>query len=470
MTEKEKNGLLSELIDNLCDPTFSQNETTSQNWIQRLNKIYANGYRHNYADLFYKLQPILAKDSEVATSLAENLNVLENKIALVAQENHDDANIKNTADSYKKFADHIRLEIGRYNFIKQHFVNCTSASLSSVEAPPKMDDLEGIQKQLNALSSAIDKMRPITTQAQKELDNLDAKLENNKISSITTLTIFSAVVLAFSGGITFEAGMLQGMAVASPYRLVFTIALVGFVLFNTIFALLYLVGKLSGRAISTRCRYISHEENDCAECQSCGDGYCAKPYGSVSIFCRIFHKYSYVFAINVVLLWVMYADFVVWVFRDIQVTPIIVSYIMLPAMLGAIMWLCNVLTKMIRRRRVLLACKISLIKRIVEPQVAQVPFLLNLSSVLSRALGTNNESLTDSYLKYISNERETSFFPYFKLSRKTNRFVIKNMLTPSKMSTFISRDQHWKNIRIWRELKRNFREYLKDTKHNEKQV
>ena len=41
------------------------------------------------------------------------------------------------------------------------------------------------------------------------------------------------MVLAFSGGITFEAGMLQGMAAASPYRL----------LFNTIFALLYMVGN-----------------------------------------------------------------------------------------------------------------------------------------------------------------------------------------------------------------------------------
>ena len=75
------------------------------------------------------------------------------------------------------------------------------------------------------------------------MDKIDSKLDSNKISSITTLTIFSAVVLAFSGGITFEAGMLQGMAAASPYRLVFTIALTGFILFNTIFALLYMVGN-----------------------------------------------------------------------------------------------------------------------------------------------------------------------------------------------------------------------------------
>ena len=129
-------------------------------------------------------------------------------------------------------------------------------------------------KQVQKLEQDINAMRPTVAQAQKQLDNLDEKLESNKISSITTLTIFSAVILAFSGGITFESGIFKGMVESSAYRLVFTIALSGFILFNTIFALLYLVGKMAGKPISTRCKYIVTENGYYEQCQSCGDGYC----------------------------------------------------------------------------------------------------------------------------------------------------------------------------------------------------
>ena len=70
------------------------------------------------------------------------------------------------------------------------------------------------------------------------------------------------------------------------------IALSGFILFNTIFALLYLVGKMAGKRISTKCKYMVNADDNYNQCQSCGDGYCTKECAEVSIACRIFHKYS----------------------------------------------------------------------------------------------------------------------------------------------------------------------------------
>ncbi len=314
MNEVDKKTELQELIESLCDVGFSKDTKKIDEWIQRLNKIYANKYRHTYSDIFFKLQEIIAKsDSEVLETLGENLDVLKEKIELLVSQNSDDENLKITLSGYKKLADHINLEIGRYNFIKNQFtVATTPATPLTTPIPTTIDNELG--DKVYKLADDVKKMRPITTQAQRELDKLDSRLESNKISSITTLTIFSAVVLAFSGGITFEVGMLQGMASASAYRLVFVIALTGFVLFNTIFALLYLVGKLAGKSISTKCRHCSNDPSNSGKC-TCGDGTCTKELASGTIFCRILHKYCYVLIINIILLFVMYSDFFLWFFN-----------------------------------------------------------------------------------------------------------------------------------------------------------
>lgn len=241
----------------------------------------------------------------------------------MAIQNSDDANYQNTATGYKKFSDHIRLEIGRYNFIKSRFTNTTIAGHpnTSNDNHPSV-----APEQVQKLERDINAMRPTVAQAQKQLDSLDEKLESNKISSITTLTIFSAVILAFSGGITFESSIFKGMVESSPYRLVFTIALSGFILFNTIFALLYLVGKMAGKRISTKCKYLANDNDNYDQCQSCGDGYCTKECAEVSIACRIFHKYSYVLVVDTVLLYMLYSDFFLWLSKGVFAGSKILSF------------------------------------------------------------------------------------------------------------------------------------------------
>lgn len=131
MTEKEKTAELLNLIDALCDVDFSKNQKNISAWVSRLNKVYSNGYRHTYSDIFFKIQQIMSdslsngpeSDTEVLEILGENLNVLGNRIDELATQNSDDANYQNTAFGYRKFSDHIRLEIGRYNFIKSRFTN-----------------------------------------------------------------------------------------------------------------------------------------------------------------------------------------------------------------------------------------------------------------------------------------------------------------------------------------------------------
>ena len=203
MTDKEKTGELLSLIDALCDVNFAKEQNNIDRWVSKLNKVYSNEYRHTYSDIFFKIQQIMSdtlsnnatSDTEALEVLGENLNVLGNRIDELAMQNSDDANYKNTVSGYKKFSDHIRLEIGRYNFIRSRFTGTAAEG----NAGKTTDEHSAIDtKRMLELEQAINAMRPRVAQAQKGLDSLDGKLESNKISSITTLTIFSAVILVES--------------------------------------------------------------------------------------------------------------------------------------------------------------------------------------------------------------------------------------------------------------------------------
>ena len=102
MTDEEKKERLLNLIDDLCKPSFAKDTELIESWIQNLNVIYANEYRHTYSDIFFKVQSIISvSDSEVLEILGENLNVLYAEINKKHDENPADANLKNTIFSYK---------------------------------------------------------------------------------------------------------------------------------------------------------------------------------------------------------------------------------------------------------------------------------------------------------------------------------------------------------------------------------
>lgn len=456
MTDKEKTAELLDLIDCLCDPNFSKSQDVVNEWVNRLNKVYSNGYRHTYSDIFFKIQQLMSDtlssntktDTEVLEILGENLNVLGTQIDELASQNSDNADYKNTVSDYKKFSDHIRLEIGRYNFIKSRF-----ASGTTKEYPRKEED-DGFNvdpNQIQKLEQDINAMRPTVAQAQKQLDNLDEKLESNKISSITTLTIFSAVILAFSGGITFESGIFKGMAESSPYRLVFTLALSGFILFNTIFALLYLVGKMAGKRISTKCKYLVNDNDNYDQCQACGGGYCTKECAEVSIACRIFHKYSYVLVINIVLLYVLYADFFLWLSGGNLINPIFVLSQILIVFIAVVVIGIHYLRKYFRLNRIKLHYKVAILQDIVEPQSQMTSALVRISEMISKSFyGVATKSAKDSFLEKVQNMSKEEALDFL------DDFVDDYLLSNYRLSISVTKREHKVNRKKWKKLRERF--------------
>ena len=450
MDEKEKNDKLDQLIDEMCDKEFSTDFNKINTWIQNLNRIYANGYRHTYSDIFLKIQGIISDgNSETLEILGENLNIFKNAINVKLKENPDDANLINTYNGFKKFSDHIALEIGRFNFLQTHF---TKATKSESPNPPSVNtpEIQEIKENVNQLTKTIDQMRPITIQAQKELDSLDSKLVSNKISSITTLTIFSAVVLAFSGGITFEAGIFKGLENSSAYRLVFTIALTGFILFNTIIALLYLVGKLSGKNISTKCKYYVDSSASSGKAR-CGDGYCGKQCHSVSVPCRLFHKYSYVFFVNIVLLWSIYIDTLLWLFKNGLLNPLHVLLQLIPLVCLVISWIIKMIYSRIKRQRMKTKYKVGIIKSIIKPEEERNVFsgLINAVSSVFRTKSTVEKYSDD--IDGCNYEEAISI-----LDDYANEAII----LKKEYYSFVSYKEHRLLKQQWKELSEEFREYI----------
>lgn len=458
MTDKEKTGELLSLIDALCDVNFAKEQNYIDGWVSKLNKVYSNEYRHTYSDIFFKIQQIMsdtlsnndASDTEVLEVLGENLNVLGNRIDELAAQNSDDANYKNTVSGYKKFSDHIRLEIGRYNFIKSRFTG-TAADGNSGKATDKHSTID--TERILKLERAVDATRPIVAQAQKQLDSLDEKLESNKISSITTLTIFSAVILAFSGGITFESGIFQGMVASTSYRLVFTIALSGFILFNTIFALLYLVGKMAGKRISTKCKYMVNADDNYNQCQSCGDGYCTKECAEVSIACRIFHKYSYVLAIDAILLYVLYTDFFLWYSKGVLLSPAFYLPQIFLILIIIASYCVHRVRKNRRLKRIKMHYKVAILTDILEPKAPMASALIRLGEIISKSFyGSPSRSAKDSFLDTVKARQLNKDDALNYL----DEFIDEYLIADCRTSISVSKREHRINCKKWKELSGQF--------------
>ena len=376
--------------------------------------------------------------------------MLGNRIDELAAQNSDDANYKNTVSGYKKFSDHIRLEIGRNNFIKSRFTG-TAADRNSGKATDKHSaiDTERILK----LERAVDATRPIVAQAQKQLDSLDEKLESNKISSITTLTIFSAVILAFSGGITFESGIFQGMVASTSYRLVFTIALSGFILFNTIFALLYLVGKMAGKRISTKCKYMVNADDNYNQCQSCGDGYCTKECAEVSIACRIFHKYSYVLAIDAILLYVLYTDFFLWYSKGVLLSPAFYLPQIFLILIIIASYCVHRVRKNRRLKRIKMHYKVAILTDILEPKAPMASALIRLGEIISKSFyGSPSRSAKDSFLDTVKARQLNKDDALNYL----DEFIDEYLIADCRTSISVSKREHRINCKKWEELSGKF--------------
>ncbi len=208
---------------------------------------------------------------------------------------------------------------------------------------------------------------------------------------------------------------------------------------------------MAGKPISTRCKYIVTENGHYEQCQSCGDGYCTKECAEVSIACKIFHKYTYVFVINSILLYVLYSDFFLWLSKGNLRNPKFFIAQGALFLLMALTIVVHLVRKHRRLGRIKLHYKVIILRDIIEPQTQKSSFI-RLSEILTRAIygAPTTQSIKESFLEKISGMSKDSALQYL------DEFIDAYLLSDYRLSVSVTKREHKVDKKEWKRLESKF--------------
>lgn len=252
----------------------SMDENSIKSMVIKLKSLYTDGFRHNYS-AFFPIIIDIAKDDNACNLEYLSTNIEESRAMVEKSYIEGKGEFSSLYRPLCKLSDHINLEIGRYNYY-----SINEQQLKDLEKRNQV-----LQKDLKVATSEL-------KSAQKKVSSMQAEL-------IAVLSIFAAIVLAFSGSVSFLGNTLSGMADVSLFKAAFFALLCGLVIFNLIFLMMYIVGKITGRNIYARCK---------SENCTCGDNGAPSCNGIT----RIRQRLPYVFWMNTTLLILIVADIVLW--------------------------------------------------------------------------------------------------------------------------------------------------------------
>ena len=206
---------LAEIISILSsDQEILSDDNVVLQIIDKLKQVYTvdqtgkSAYRHEYSRIFGKMKEL--KDSN-----PNCLEILGQNIGLVYEKIQKDPNINE--EFFKcclKLYDHINLEIARMNYVD----NITREIQNSTSK---------LNQNIKEIKDTSDSITNEIEDTKQEAKKLRSKLDKAQQETITILGIFSAVVLAFMGG----------MYLSNVYKVSFICLLIGLVLVNLIYVL-----------------------------------------------------------------------------------------------------------------------------------------------------------------------------------------------------------------------------------------
>lgn len=242
MLKEGKESCLKQLLFDLARDVL-QNEKLQES-INALIEIYKDGYRHSYSSLFSSVKEINDNHNTYSTEfLLENLQNLKN---IASSQNFEDEKVEK---SIYKFYDHVMLELLRL----QHY--------GQIE-----DNARALKAQLEADKKTIEELNTKLKESKESLDSANEKAKNIQAETIGIIGIFAAVTLAFSGGLSYLSSAISSIYNSPTLKLILILLICGFVLFNTIFVLLYVVARIIDKNIFFRCN--PKKCNDCPHSES----------------------------------------------------------------------------------------------------------------------------------------------------------------------------------------------------------
>ena len=250
LNEKEKRDSLRQLLMDLSkSQDVLKDRKDRRDYYLRLEAIYYNtdsdNYRHFYSDIFACLSLIDADDSLGNLDiLAQNMEAIKEGYIPI---NRDEAHNNELIDIRKeiiKLYDHTNLDISRINYTKR-MAGETQSELA--RAKVLIEDLKNKLAESDvARAEAVNHLNTESSKLKEEVRDGQKKMQNEYI---TILGIFAAIVLAFTGGMTFSSSVLENMDKASIYRMIAIVLILGLVLSNLIWLLIDFLRDINGKSI-----------------------------------------------------------------------------------------------------------------------------------------------------------------------------------------------------------------------------
>ena len=250
LNEQEKRDSLRQLLMDLSkSQDVSKDRKDRRDYYLRLEAIYYNtdsdNYRHFYSDIFACLSLIDADDSLGNLDiLAQNMEAIKEGYIPI---NRDEAHNNELIDIRKeiiKLYDHTNLDISRINYTKR-MAGETQSELA--RAKVLIEDLKNKLAESDvARAEAVNHLNTESSKLKEEVRDGQKKMQNEYI---TILGIFAAIVLAFTGGMTFSSSVLENMDKATIYRMFAIVLILGLVLSNLIWLLIDFLRDINGKSI-----------------------------------------------------------------------------------------------------------------------------------------------------------------------------------------------------------------------------
>lgn len=295
MKSNDKQDKLNKLLVELASMMID--EKIIDNVVVRLTEIYSDDFRHSYSQIFATIEKkILNNDSMSLEYLTANLDYISEYISNKSKKIVVDENF---LSKFTKLYDHVLLETARIGYL-----NNTTSQYKTINTT-----LSNLDKSFNEKLSEQNKelkeaSNIIKDEMQSSIDVAKQKIDSMRAESITVLSVFAAIMIASWGGTSFFSDILKSINSASIYRIIAVSSVSGFVLFNTVFLLVYMAARVMERSIYTFCP-TAKEGEDC----SLKEHKCQHNCSGIN---RIKKRLPYVFWVNMVLALLFFGDIAIY--------------------------------------------------------------------------------------------------------------------------------------------------------------
>lgn len=161
---------------------------------------------------------------------------------------------------------------------------------------PRANKFDILQEQINRSDILSRNIRNAQRESSERMASHEQKIEKMQGDFISILSIFSAVIIAFFGGMSVLGSVFASIDKVSKYRIIFMSALIGFIMFNLIYMLLHSISKITKNRISV--------DIEIDRCWGCKENYFIKCVAT---------KYPIVFIYNIATVAICASTFIAYI-------------------------------------------------------------------------------------------------------------------------------------------------------------